>query len=51
MLNRADIEYLKRVNAIRKRMGLSLDINQVNKSSFLSTIAEISSNMSKKKAS
>ena len=40
MLSRTDIEYLKRVNAVRKRMGLALDEDQINKDSFLNAIAE-----------
>lgn len=40
MLSRTDIEYLKRMNAVRKRMGLSLDPDQVNKHSFLTAISE-----------
>lgn len=41
MLSRTDIEYLKRVNAVRKRMGLALDPNQVNKQTFLTALAEV----------
>jgi len=51
MLNSTDIEYLKRVNAIRKRMGIALDSEGFNQHSFLSAIAGIRSNLSKKKAS
>ena len=40
MLNRIDIEYLKRVNAVRKRMGLALDSEQVNKHAFLDALAQ-----------
>lgn len=51
MLKRTDIEYLKQVNAIRKKMGITLDSNEFNKHSFLSAIAEIKNNISRKKAS
>ena len=47
MLSSNDIEYLKRVNAVRKRMGLALDINQVNKHTFLNAIAEANSTAKK----
>jgi hypothetical protein len=40
MLNRIDVEYLKRINAVRKRMGLSLDADQVNRHSFLTALAD-----------
>ncbi len=51
MLNRADIEYLKRVNAIRKRLGIAIDAEEFNQHSFLSAMAEVRSHNSKKKAS
>lgn len=47
MLNRIDIEYLKRVNAVRKRMGLDLDVEQVNEHAFLAAIADARSNRKK----
>jgi hypothetical protein len=42
-MNRAEIEYLKKVNDIRKKMGLALDPEQCNRKSFLPAIAEITS--------
>lgn len=39
MLSRTDIEYLKRVNGLRKKLGLSLDEEQFNAHSFLTSIA------------
>lgn len=51
MLNRTDIEYLKKVNAIRKKMGIALDSEEFNQQSFLSAIAGIKSTLSRKKAS
>jgi hypothetical protein len=44
MLSRKDIEYLKRVNGVRKRMGLALDPNQVNEHAFLNALYEMKSN-------
>jgi hypothetical protein len=41
MMSRAEIEYLKRVNDIRKEMGLALDLNQCNRKSFLLALAEV----------
>ncbi len=51
MLNRTDIEYLKQVNAIRKKLGIALDSKEFNQHSFLSAMAEVRSNLSKRKAS
>ena len=51
MLKRKDIEYLKQVNGIRKKMGIALDSDEFNKHSFLSAIAEIKTGLSRKKAS
>ena len=48
MLSKSDIEYLKRVNDVRKEMGLSLDTDQLNKQSFLSAVSEARHNTSKK---
>jgi hypothetical protein len=42
-MNRAEIEYLKKVNDIRKKMGLALDPDQCKRKSFLQAIAEITS--------
>jgi hypothetical protein len=40
MLSKSDIEFLKRVNDVRKELGLALDTDQLNKQSFLSAISE-----------
>lgn len=45
MISRAEIEYLKKVNGIRKKMGLDIDIDQCNQHTFLLAI----SNAKKKK--
>jgi hypothetical protein len=41
IMNRAEIEYLKKVNDIRKKMGLALNPDQCKRKSFLLTLAEI----------
>jgi hypothetical protein len=41
MLNRSEIEYLKKVNGIRKKMGLALDTDQCKRKSFLLAISEV----------
>lgn len=48
MLSKSDIEYLKRVNDVRKELGLALDTDQLNKRSFLSAAFEARHNTSKK---
>jgi hypothetical protein len=41
MMSRSEIEYLKKVNGIRKKMGLALDTNQCKRKSFLLAVSEI----------
>jgi hypothetical protein len=41
MLSKSDIEYLKKVNGVRKDMGLALDTEQCNRKSFLLAVSEI----------
>jgi hypothetical protein len=43
MMSRAEIEYLKKVNGVRKELGLALDLNQCKRKSFLLAVAEIKS--------
>ena len=40
MLSKTDIEYLKRVNGIRKEMGLALDAASFNQHAFIEAMAE-----------
>jgi len=40
MINHSDLEYLKKVNGIRKNLGFSLDLNQLNQKSFLDVLCE-----------
>lgn len=49
MLSKSDIEYLKRMNGIRKELGLSLDADQISKHSFLSAASEARQNTPKKR--
>ncbi len=39
MINRTEIEYLKKVNGIRKKMGLEIDIDQCTQHTFLLAIS------------
>ena len=39
MISRAEIEYLKRVNGVRKKLGLEIDIDQCNQHTFLLAIS------------
>jgi hypothetical protein len=41
MLNRSEIEYLKKVNGVRKKLGLALDTDQCKRKSFLIAVSEI----------
>jgi len=41
MLSKSDIEYLKKVNGIRKELGLTLDTEQCRHKSFLLAVSEI----------
>ncbi len=43
MISRAEIEYLKRVNGVRKEIGLVLDPEQCKKKSFLIAVSEAKS--------
>jgi hypothetical protein len=43
MISRAEIEYLKQVNGVRKKMGLALNTNQCKRKYFLLAISEIRS--------
>ena len=43
IMNRAEIEYLKKVNDIRKKMGLALNPEQCKRKLFLQNLAEITS--------
>ena len=45
MISKAEIEFLKKVNGVRKKMGLEIDIDQCNQHTFLLAI----SNAKKKK--
>jgi hypothetical protein len=40
ILNNAEIEYLKKVNGIRKKAGLTLDAEQCKPKSFLAALLE-----------
>ena len=40
MLSKSDIEYLKRVNGVRKEMGLAIDDQAFNQHSFITAVAE-----------
>lgn len=48
MISKSDIEFLKRVNDVRKKLGLALDTEQLKKQSFLSAVSEARNNTSKK---
>ncbi|MBN2523161.1 MAG: hypothetical protein JXB24_07785 [Bacteroidales bacterium] len=39
MISRAEIEFLKRINGVRKKMGLDIDIDQCNQHTFLLAIS------------
>jgi hypothetical protein len=41
MLSRSEIEYIKKVNGIRKKMGLALNTDQCKHKSFLLAVSEI----------
>lgn len=40
MLKKSDIEYLKRVNGVRKKLGLAIDDHLFNQHDFISALAE-----------
>lgn len=48
MLSKSDIEYLKRVNGVRKEMGLSIDDQSFNQHSFITAVAEAKQHPDKK---
>jgi hypothetical protein len=41
MLSKSDIEYLKRVNGVRKELGLAIDNQSFNQHSFITAIAGV----------
>ncbi len=43
MLSRSEIEYLKKVNGVRKKMGLALDTDQYKHKSFLLAVSDVKS--------
>ncbi len=47
MISKAEIEYLKKVNGVRKKMGLEIDIDQCNEHTFLLAISNANKNNNK----
>jgi len=47
MISKAEIEFLKKVNGVRKKMGLEIDIDQCNEHTFLLAISNAKKNNKK----